>query len=412
VHAADVRPVRPEEQTQSSFDLFLIYVGANIVATTFQVGASLAESFSIAVALAIVGAGSIAGAVLVAALAPVGPRLRAPSMIVTRAALGVRGAALVAAVLYVTNFAWIAINNVIAASALAHVWGGASAELPWAFALGIFATWCVALGPRAVALADRIAVPLMAIVAVVLTVACLNTSNVALPPPTGQLTWLRGLDVVVAYQVSWILMFADYSRYTKSVRGSVAAVFTALALTSLWMMPLGVLAARAAGSSDPGEMIDAVGLGAMGALLLTLATVTTNFVNIYTSSLAWKSLLPNTRDRIVVWSIGLIGTALSAVPGIWIERYTGFMVVLGTLLVPVGGVLIAHFSFPRHDEATAASTLADVYDTAGRLAGFAVPGCVAWAAGALVYFAASSIGGTLPSLAVSMAIYAVLRRLL
>ncbi len=369
-------------------------------------GASLAESFSVGVTLAIVAAGSLAGAGIVAALAPIGPRLRAPSMIASRAALGVRGAALVAAVLYVSNFAWIAINNAIAASALALVWGGPAAQPAWAFALGVLATWCVARGPRAVALADRFAVPLMLAVAVVFTVACLNATSIA-PPPTGQLTWLRGLDVVVAYQVSWILMFADYSRYTKSVRGSVGAVFAGLALTSLWMMPLGVLAARAAGSSDPGAMVGAVGLGALGALLLTLATVTTNFVNIYTSSLAWKSLLPQTSDRAVVWSIGLIGTALGAVPGVWLEQFTSFMVILGAVLVPVGGVLIAHFYLNKWDATT---VVADLYDTNGRLAGFVWPGGVAWAAGAAVYFASSAIGGTLPSLVVSIGIYAALRR--
>jgi purine-cytosine permease-like protein len=36
------------------------------------------------------------------------------------------------------------------------------------------------------------------------------------------MTWSRGLDVVIGYQVSWILMFADYSRYTRSARGSAA----------------------------------------------------------------------------------------------------------------------------------------------------------------------------------------------
>ena len=87
-------------------------------------------------------------------------------------------------------------------------------------------------------------------------------------------------------------MFADYSRYTRSVRGSAIAVFLGLAVTSAWMMPLGAIAARAAGTSDPGAMLSAVGLGAAGALLLTLATLTTNFVNIYMSSLAWKSLAP------------------------------------------------------------------------------------------------------------------------
>ena len=41
VNAADIGPVATTDQTQSPFDLFLIFVGANVVATTFQVGASL-----------------------------------------------------------------------------------------------------------------------------------------------------------------------------------------------------------------------------------------------------------------------------------------------------------------------------------------------------------------------------------
>jgi cytosine permease len=171
----------------------------------------------------------------------------------------------------------------------------------------------------------------------------------------------------------------------------------------MWMMPLGTIAASAAGSSDPGTMLDAVGLGASGALLLTVATLTTNFVNIYMSSLAWKSLVPGASDSAAVWSIGLIGTALGAAPGVWLERYTGFMVILGAILVPVGGVLIAHFYRAR--AAIDDRMIAELYDPHGRFGGVSKAGVAAWAAGAIVFFAAGSIGGTIPSLAVSMLVY-------
>lgn len=416
MNAADIRPAAPAEQTQSTVDLFLIFVGANVVATTFQVGASLVASFGVPATLALVVVGSVAGAALVAALAPLGPRLRVPSIIAARPALGMTGAALVAVVLYVTNFAWIALNNVIAASASARVgaaWigGAAGSQSAWAIVLGLLATFVVWRGPRAVARADRLAVPAMLIVAVVLTVACIRASTTtafaAAAAPRASMSWWRGLDVVVGYQVSWILMFADYSRYTRSARGSAVAVFLGLAITSAWMMPLGAIAARAAGTSDPGAMLEAVGLGAGGALLLTLATLTTNFVNIYMSSLAWKSLAPRARDGAVIGSIGIVGTALSAVPGVWIEQYTNFMMILGALLVPVGGVLVAHYYVPTLpvDDAL----IAELYDPAGPYRGVSVAGVVAWAAGAAAYFAAGSIGGTLPALAVSVLVYRALR---
>jgi purine-cytosine permease-like protein len=413
VNAADIRPATTAEQTQSTLDLFLIFVGANVVATTFQVGASLAKSFSVPASIALVAVGSVAGAALVAALAPLGPRLRVPSIIASRPALGFVGAGLVAVVLYITNFAWIALNNVIAASAsssVAAAWFGptAGSQSLWAITLGLLATFVVWLGPRAVARADRVAVPSMVIVAVALTIACVRASAVPAAPPQTAMSWWRGLDVVIGYQVSWILMFADYSRYTRAVRGSAVAVFAGLAVTSAWMMPLGALAYRAAGTDDPGAMMHAVGLGAAGALLLTLATLTTNFVNIYMSSLAWKSLAPRASDAAVIWSIGIIGTALSAVPGVWLEEYARFLWWLGAVLVPVGGILVAHYYIrpPRVHEAF----IAELYDPAGPFRGVSIAGTVAWAAGAAAYFASGSIGGTLPALAVSVLVYRALLR--
>ncbi len=255
VNAADIAPVRADAQTQSSADLFLIFVGANVVATTFQVGASLAASFSLRASMLLIVVGSVAGAALVAALAPIGSRLRVPSVIAARPALGMQGAGVVAALLYGSNFAWIALNNVIAASAMSRVagttaWLGATgSQTLWAIGLGVLATVVVWRGPSAVARADRIAVPLLAVVAILLTIACVRAAGNLGPAPLPTMSWSRGLDVVIGYQVSWILMFADYSRYTSSPRGSAVAVFFGLALTSVWMMPLGAIS-RACGRLD------------------------------------------------------------------------------------------------------------------------------------------------------------------
>ena len=414
--AADIQPIAAAEQRQSAADLFLIFVGADIVATTFQVGASLASSFELSGVVTLIVIGSIAGAALVAVLAPLGSRLRVPSVIAARPALGFTGAALVAVLLYASNFAWIALNNVIAASACARAaanWLGpaAGAQTPWALALGAFSTAVVWRGPRAVARADRVAVPLMLAVGGALTVACLRAVPAATAKPPTPISVMRGLDVVVGYQVSWILMFADYSRYTRSARGSAIAVLAALASTSIWMMLLGAVAARTAGTDDPGAMMQAVGLGAGGAVLLTLATVTTNFVNIYMSSLAWKSLKPRANDTAIVWSIGVVGTALSALPGVWLAQYTNFMVVLGALLVPIGGLLVAHYYLAGVRQ-TEPSTSA-LYDEAGPFRGISTAGMTAWIVAAIVYFAANRatvVGGTIPALVTSVAVYTLVVR--
>jgi NCS1 family nucleobase:cation symporter-1 len=404
---ANIGPVAPHERTQSPFDLFLIFAGANIVATTLQVGAALAPSYDLTTALVLIGAGTLLGSALVAGLAPLGPRLGVPSIIATRAALGRRGAGLVALFLYLTNFAWIAVNNVIAASACSHIIGGPGSERVWALVLGVAATIIVAGGPRLVGRADRIAVPLLLVAGLAYTVACLRLPPaVPASPGPGSSSWIRGLDVVIAYQVSWILMFADYSRYTRSARRGAIAVFLGLALTSLWFMPLGFMSSRAAASADPGAMLEAVGLGTMGAVLLALATLTTNFVNIYMSSLALKSVAPRIGEQVSVWSTGLVGASLSLLSTAWLDQYADFMLALGAALIPVGGVIVAHYFILRRPV-----DVASLYARGGpddRHGGLSIAGLTAWAGGSVAYVLASPVGGTLPALAVSIGLYVVL----
>ncbi len=400
MQAADLRPVPDAEKTQSPVDLFLIIAGANLVATTLQTGASLAPAFSFREAAVLIGVGVPLGTALVAALAPLGPRLGVPSVVACRAALGLRGGALVSLILYVTNFAWIAVNNVIAASACARLWGGAGSERVWAVGLGLLAAAVVAGGPRVVGRADRVAVPVLLGIGGVLTYACLRLpAAVTASPGDGSMPAVRGLDVVAGYQVSWLLVFGDYPRYTRSPAKAAGAVFLALAATSLWFFPLGFACARAAGSTNPGAMLAAAGLGGLGAVLLALATLTTNFVNIYMSALAWKSLVPQARDRASVFTIGAVGALLSLFSG-WIAHYADFMLLLGGLLVPVGGVLVAHFFLSGRR----LLDVADLYDESGGRAygGFSLPGMCGWAAGAAAYFLSGRTGGTLPALAVAL----------
>jgi purine-cytosine permease-like protein len=264
----------------------------------------------------------------------------------------------------------------------------------------------VAGGPRAVSYADRWAVPLLVLSGTVVTIAVLRlplpvvarVSGVAHP-------WWVGLDLVVGYQVSWLLMFGDYSRYVKSERGATAAVFLGLALTALWFIPLGLLAATIAGSDDPGQMVFALGLGWWGAVLITLATLTTNFVNIYMSALALKSMRPGTGDQFSIWLIGGVGAGLSVLSTAWLDGFGAFMAVIAGTFVPVGGVLLAHYFVLRRPV-----VVADLYVAAGPYGRWSIAGLTACAAGGATFYALKSTGGTLPSLAVTMAAYVLMAR--
>jgi NCS1 family nucleobase:cation symporter-1 len=404
MNAADLAPVPVEERTQSALDLFLIFAGANVVATTFITGAAVKAGLPFTDAMIVICIGSIVGALLVALLVPVGSKWGVPSIIALRAPLGRPGAHIVAIVLYITNFAWIALNNVIAASATEVVLPFFSLRV-LAVGLGVAATLIVAGGPKLVALANRVAVPLMLIAGLAvayLAMGALGSGSYA-PPSTTLSTW-QALDLVIAYQVSWLLMFADYSRYTASPSQSGISVFACLSITSILSMALGALLCAISGSTDPGAMLGALGSPPLGAVLLAVATITTNFVNIYLSALALRSLVPRIKDGPAVLFTGLVGAALSVLSQEWLDGYATFMSALGLILVPLGGVALAQFfPFPKDIEPR------DLYADTGRFTKANWAGLAAWAAGAIVYWRFQSVGATLPALVVSFTIFALMR---
>ena len=100
-------------------------------------------------------------------------------------------------------------------------------------------------------------------------------------------------------------------------------------------MPLGLIASidrGIAGSGRDGRT--PLGLGWWGAVLLTLATLTTNFVNIYMSALAFKSLRPARVGQAGIWLIGGVGAALGLLSTRWLDGFATFTLLLAGLLVP------------------------------------------------------------------------------
>jgi purine-cytosine permease-like protein len=254
------------------------------------------------------------------------------------------------------------------------------------------------------ALFDRVAVPMLLLVGVALTWALFGQSGRAAlaHPGDGSLGLLVGFDLVVGYQISWSLMFADYTRYQRSEGMASRSAFFGLAISSAWLMVLGAGAGLAGGGNDPTEMVLSVGLPAAALLLMALSTVTTNFVNLFLSSLAIKNLWPGAPDRRTVLAVGAIGTAFGLVSSQLLDRYAGFMGWIGTTLLPIVAVTVVHFFWLKRT------------DEGEQEAAWRPAAIVAWVAGVGTYQALTHLpwqfGATLPTLLVTALVYALLAR--
>lgn len=407
-----LQPLEDSQKILSGIDLFLIFSGANIVTTTIVTGGALANFLDFHSAFWVIVIGAILGTLPTACLAIVGPRYSVPTMIAIRSALGIRGTVIVTVIFYLANFAWIALNNVIASGAIAAVFRtGPLASIPfWAIILGVVSTWIVALGAKAMKLTDRLAVPLLLAVGAMITYALF--SHVKLPVKMVSyrvFPWV--LDIVVGYQISWALMFADYSRFVRRERSASWGTFWGLTLTSMWLMAIGAGAAIATGSADPSHMLIGLGFGIPTLIMMAVATITTNFVNIYLSAISFKTVFPKSNDLISIWSIGLIGTFFGVFNRGWLDWYARFMLVIGSLFIPLVGILLVEFFFGARRRPLVVSELyksRGVYFFQG---GFNISAVVCLCFGTLVYWtihqsSLARVGSTLPTLIATMIVYA------
>ena len=400
--AADLSPVPEAQRTQSPFDLFLIFAAANVVATTMQTGAALGLQYGGNRAIGIALAGALFGALIVAILAPVGSRTGVPSMIAARAPLGYRGAQLVSGLLYLTNFAWIAINNQIAASVCAQVFGGPDSARIWAAVLGIAAIVVVARGPRAVGYADRVAVPVMLVAGAVLTYAVITHDAVA-PAPLAPLAPSRFLEPrrrdrlpgVVAPDVCGLLALHAVGR-GRGDRGFRGARDTGALVDARGLEPRPDRRQRRSGNDAGGRQCRVVDGGPHHAgvgddQLRQHLPVVTGVANALASLDGRRFDLDDRAYRHGTW-IDLIRLAVA------LRRTDGAARVragAGRRCVP-GALCRAKKSID----------IKKVYDRAA-LPAFNLAGIAAWMAGFIVYRLAAPIGATLPALATSMIVYAV-----
>jgi NCS1 family nucleobase:cation symporter-1 len=390
----DLEPIPLDRRTARWYDTALLFAGANVVSTTLVTGAALGATTDLRTALWIVVLGALLGTLPIAVLARLGVRTGLPTMVVLRGPFGRRGAAGISALLLVTNFAWIALNNTIAAAALRPLFGGD--RRLWSLGVGVVAIALALTGPRVMALFDRFAVPLMAVAGGLLSWALIRRLAEGGAPPVEQpLGTLAGLDVVIAYQVSWSLMFADYTRYQRRESGATLAVLVGLTSSSIWLMLVGAGAARLGGGSDPTALVLGLGAPPVALLIIGLSTITTNFVNLYLSALALRTLLPSAPRGGSVLLIGAIGTGLGLITDDLLGRYADFMGLIATALLPIVAIALVHF-----------------FGVGGRVeprAAWGGPAVVAWVCGVVCYqlvrALAPGVGATLPTLLVAAAIY-------
>jgi nucleobase:cation symporter-1, NCS1 family len=346
-----IQPVPERLRVLGLLDLTLLWGNLSVSLLVIVAAAGLVPMLSFRQALLAILIGSLAGSLLLALAAAIGADARVPGMVVLRAPLGRRGSYGPTVLNVAQNLGWSTFELIIistAAAALSERVFGFEARWLWALLFGAVALALGLMGPVGFV---RRYVRKFAVWAVAASIAYLtwwaidkaNLHSLWQTSGEGGLSLGQGVDLVLASVVSWTPLAADYTRFARDRRGAFLGAGVGYLLPTIWGFALGAVLVLERGLSDPAQIPNAVASGsalAVAALLmLTVDESDEAFADVYSTAVSLQNLLPKASQRLLI--IVVAATATAGAIAIDLGNYLTFLYLLGSVFVPLFGVLLA-----------------------------------------------------------------------
>jgi purine-cytosine permease-like protein len=152
-----------------------------------------------------------------------------------------------------------------------------------------------------------------------------------------------GSDAALAVAVSWIPVASDYSRHSKTSGTAFSAAAVGYSVTQILCYLIGLLL-LANVNGDEAQSFQpflAVPLGALFFAILVFREVDQSFMNVYSTGVSVQNLFPRADRRVLTIGIGALITVLALV--LDINSYVNFLTLIGSVFVPMFGVLAADY---------------------------------------------------------------------
>lgn len=344
----------PEENTKSTLNIFMIYMGVLAVVAAIFAGSGLAQMYDAATMLEVAFIGNVILGLFGGLIAYVGGSTRANTYMILRYPLGRLGSLLgnivVSAIPLVVWFAvetWLfglTVNVIypdhpLTSIAAASIWGG------------LLMMVTAYYGFRAMAILSYITVPFWYTLVIIGFFASVDLAGgfdqiwAARPEVLAPLG--AGITYVVGVYASGSVITSDVARYgRKPWSGALAwAIHVVVFMTALLFA--GGVMTLLTGTPNVIVAIAQIGLGVGALLLAILGQWTTNDNNLWSAALAWINTVGKFNKRIWVLALGIIGTLIAGLwAGLWgmsLDPFIQFALLLGYFIPPVGAVIIADF---------------------------------------------------------------------
>ena len=346
-----IRPVPPEHRRLSGLDLAVLWGDLSVGLLVLVTGALLVPALGFPRALLAIVVGSVLGCLPLALVGLAGEREGVPSMVLFRPVLGLRGSFVPSALNLLQLVGWTAVEfwamghvaNVAARGLL-----GFDAPGVW---IGVVAVLCTALavgGPVLVVRRwlERFGIYVLLGTAAWITVRTLTVGDLETiwrGPGEGGLPFWLAVDLVAVMPISWLPLVADYTRFARPGSRGAIGTYVGYLAGNLWFYALGALLVLAAGATADVLGVGTSVAGVAGGSLLLLALLAGEsdnaFADLYSSAISILNVAPRAPQRVLVVAFGALSLGLALT--LSMERYELFLLLIGSVFVPLFGVFLA-----------------------------------------------------------------------
>jgi len=388
VEANGINVIGDDQRKGTPRQLFWPWFAANVSVLGLSYG-SFTLGFGISFWQAVIAGlvGIVFSFLLCGFVAVAGKRGSAPTMILSRAAFGVRGNWVATAISWVLTVGWETVLTVLATLATATVftqlgWGGGPTVK--IVALLVVAVLTVGGGVMGFDLIMRmqtvitIVTAVLTLVFIAFVIPHIDWAKVSAIPSGSAASMVGALVfLMTGFGLGWVNAAADYSRYlprNASSRAVIGWTTFGSALAPVVLLVAGLLLAGS--SPDLNKAIAADPIGALASVLPTwylvpfvivavLGLVGGCVLNIYSSGLALLAAglkAPRFVAALIDGTIMVLGTVYVAFfADSFLGPFQGFLITLGTPIAAWCGVMLADIAGRR-----GGYTEADLYDPKGR----------------------------------------------
>lgn len=402
-------PVPAHDRHYSFRDMSATWICANANPTSWYVGCVIG-------ALGMAGAfwaaliGNPVTYFFLALVGLIGFLVGTSTMALTRVSFGIRGSKLPSLFNAMQFFGWCGVNTYIAANSLRYLLNW-SLGLPMEnFALGLSAVVIMAItggiaiwgGSQAIKVAENVAsVGLMALSVWIAIVVLKNFSLADIlawrPPEEVSISFGSAIDAIAALGIAWIMAVADYTRYTKSPKSATIAPMVGATVGMFWFCLVGSLSVIAVAVSsgvfdpytaDPATICESLGMGNVAHVLIIIATIAVNLINVFSSGFSTSNVTDRLSPRASMVLVTILSVVVALTPlfaGSFLDMFQVFLGYLGAVFPPCIAIILVDFFLlrQRRYQADQLAVVGGPYWYSGGISWYGVG---SWLAGVAAYF--------------------------